>query len=53
VVPAGDAAQLKIVVDGVDQEPGTDYVLASAGASVQFTFTPAADAKNFAVYFHG
>jgi hypothetical protein len=53
VVPAGDAAQLKIVVDGVDQEPGADYVLAAAGASVTFTTVPAADAKNFAVYFHG
>jgi hypothetical protein len=52
-VPAGDAAQLKIVVDGVDQEPGADYVLAAAGASVTFTTVPAADAKNFAVYFHG
>jgi hypothetical protein len=52
-VPAGDAAQLKIVVDGVDQEPGADYVLASAGTAVSFTTVPTADAKNFAVYFHG
>lgn len=53
VVPAGDAAQLKVNLEGVDQEPGSDFVLASAGASVQFVTAPAADAQNFAIYFHG
>jgi len=53
VVPAGDASQLKVNLDGVDQEPGSDFVLAAAGASVQFITAPAADAKNFAIYFHG
>jgi hypothetical protein len=53
VVPAGDAAQLKINLEGVDQEPGGDFVLAAAGASVQFVAAPPADARNFVVYFHG
>lgn len=51
VTPITDTAQVLITLDGVSQEPGVDYSLAAAGASVQFSAAPPTDAKNFAIYY--
>jgi len=50
VAAVTDASQLLIVIDGVGQEPGVDFTLVSAGASVQLAAAPPTDAKNYAVY---
>jgi hypothetical protein len=50
IVPATNVSQLTISVEGVIQEPGVDFTLALAGASVTFTTPPPADARNFATY---
>jgi hypothetical protein len=51
VTPVTDTAQVLVTLDGVSQEPGVDYSLAAAGASIQFSSAPTADAKNFAIYY--
>ena len=45
----GSAAQLLVSHDGVIQLPGTDYTLASGGASITFSTAPASGASIFIV----
>jgi hypothetical protein len=52
VSEAVDAVQIKIILEGVDQEPGVDFTLAGGGASIIFSSAPPADAKVFAVYLY-
>ena len=49
----GSAAQLLVSHDGVIQKPGTDYTLASGGASITFTTAPASGASIFIVEISG
>ena len=49
----GAAAQLLVSHDGVIQLPGTDYTLASGGASITFTTAPASGASIFIVEISG
>ena len=49
----GSAAQLLVSHDGVIQLPGTDYTLASGGASITFTTAPASGASIFIVEISG
>ena len=49
----GSAAQLLVSHDGVIQKPGTDYILASGGASITFTTAPASGASIFIVEISG
>ena len=47
----GSAAQLLVSHDGVIQLPGTDYTLASGGASITFSTAPASGASIFIVRY--
>ena len=49
----GSAAQLLVSHDGVIQLPGTDYTLASGGASITFSTAPASGASIFIVEISG
>jgi len=49
----GSAAQLLVSHDGVIQKPGTDYTLASSGASITFSTAPASGASIFIVEISG
>ena len=49
----GAAAQLLVSHDGVIQLPGTDYTLASGGASITFSTAPASGASIFIVEISG
>ena len=49
----GAAAQLLVSHDGVIQKPGTDYTLASGGASITFSTAPASGASIFIVEISG
>ena len=49
----GSPAQLLVSHDGVVQKPGTDYTLASGGASITFTTAPASGASIFIVEISG
>ena len=49
----GSAAQLIVSHDGVIQLPGTDYTLASGGASITFSTAPASGASIFIVEISG
>jgi len=49
----GSAAQLLVSHDGVIQKPGTDYTLASGGASITFSTAPASGASIFIVEISG
>ena len=49
----GAAAQLLVSHDGVIQKPGTDYTLASGGASITFSTAPASGASIFIVETSG
>jgi len=49
----GSAAQLLVSHDGVIQKPGTDYSLASGGASITFSTAPASGASIFIVEISG
>jgi hypothetical protein len=49
----GSAAQLIVSHDGVIQKPGTDFILASGGASITFTTAPASGASIFIVEISG
>ena len=49
----GSATQLLVSHDGVIQKPGTDYTLASGGASITFTTAPASGASIFIVEISG
>ena len=49
----GAAAQLLVSHDGVIQLPGTDYTLASGGASITFTTAPASGASIFIIEISG
>jgi hypothetical protein len=48
---AGAATDLHVVVDGVEQEPGTDFTIDATGANIIFAQAPAADARHFALYY--
>jgi len=49
----GSAAQLLVSHDGVIQKPGTDYTLASGGASITFSTAPASGASIFITEISG
>ena len=49
----GAAAQLLVSHDGVIQKPGTDYTLASGGASITFSTAPASGASIFITEISG
>ena len=49
----GAAAQLLVSHDGVIQKPGTDYTLASGGASITFSTAPASGASIFIIEISG
>ena len=49
----GSAAQLLVSHDGVIQLPGTDYTLASGGASITFSTAPASGASIFITEISG
>jgi len=49
----GSAAQLLVSHDGVIQKAGTDYTLASGGASITFSTAPASGASIFIVEISG
>ena len=49
----GAAAQLIVSHDGVIQLPGTDYTLASGGASITFSTAPASGASIFIIEISG
>jgi len=49
----GSASQLLVSHDGVIQKPGTDYTLASGGASITFSTAPASGASIFIVEISG
>jgi hypothetical protein len=49
----GSAAQLLVSHDGVIQLPGTDYTLASGGASITFSTAPASGASIFIIEISG
>jgi hypothetical protein len=49
----GSAAQLIVSHDGVIQLPGTDYTLASGGASITFSTAPASGASIFIIEISG
>jgi len=49
----GSPAQLLVSHDGVIQKPGTDYSLASGGASITFSTAPASGASIFIVEISG
>ena len=49
----GAAAQLLVSHDGVIQLPGTDYTLASGGASITFSTAPASGASIFITEISG
>ena len=49
----GSAAQLLVSHDGVIQKPGTDYTLASGGASITFSTAPASGASIFIIEISG
>jgi len=49
----GAAAQLLVSHDGVIQLPGTDYTLASGGASITFSTAPASGASIFIIEISG
>ena len=49
----GSPAQLLVSHDGVIQEPGTDYTLASGGTQITFTTAPASGASIFIVEISG
>ena len=49
----GSEAQLLVSHDGVIQLPGTDYTLASGGASITFSTAPASGASIFIVEISG
>ena len=49
----GSAAHLLVSHDGVIQKPGTDYTLASGGASITFSTAPASGASIFIVEISG
>lgn len=51
VVTASSASQLFTVVDGVDQEPGADFTIGTAGQAIIFNEAPRADAKSFIMFF--
>ena len=49
----GSAAQLLVSHDGVIQKPGTDYTLASGGASITLSTAPASGASIFIIEISG
>ena len=49
----GSAAQLLVSHDGVIQKAGTDYTLASGGASITFSTAPASGASIFITEISG
>lgn len=46
-----DASQIKITLDGVDQEPGRDFTLDVAGQNVVFLTPPDANSNVFTIWF--
>jgi hypothetical protein len=50
-VTAGEVTDLHVVVDGVEQDPGIDFVLDQTGQFIEFIYPPEADAKSFIIYY--
>jgi hypothetical protein len=50
-IVVNDPVDLNVLLDGVMQEPGVDYVLSTNGSQIIFSVPPTADAACFIVYF--